>query len=889
MSGQADQRAVHRTILVVDVEGFGDQRRNNPNQLAVRSGMYQSLELAFGAAEIPWRGCRVEDRGDGIFVLAPPDVPKSAFVESLPSALSEALRRHNLGHPSEEQIRLRMVLHAGEVNYDAHGVAAASVNHAFRLLEAPQLKVALAESSGVLALIVSAWFYEEVVRQSPVVDLASYRQIDFSVKETNGQAWINLPDHKQPRSATPPDAVFDRSGHQPANRLAPRDLPALQRTFVGRINELAALTEALDAAVENDSIAISVIAGMGGLGKTWLAVEWAHKNTARFPDGQIYVNLRGFDPSSDPVAPAVVIRRFLDALQLPAGSIPLDADAQAALYRNQVAGRRMLIILDNASNSEQVIPLLPATPTCMVLVTSREQLHGLITRHEARPVPLGTLGDLDAEELLAKRLGRERVAAEQDAVSELVRHCAGLPLALAIIAAHAATHPDFPLSALASELSETSGPLDALSGGELTANLRAVLSRSFDALTAEAAEVLRLLASVPGPDIAVPAASVLIGRPGNDVAALLNQLENAHLILRYSPKRYRMHDLIRLYATERVDADGQQRCTDALRRLISYYVYATYAGERLLYPHRKNVEIGEPPADYPIPIFDDDTSILQWFDAERFCLLTAQEAAVKRGWHRFVWQLAWTLHGYLWRRGHLLEQLHTWQLGLAASQELRDPLAEGVASRLLGQACARAGMNETASEHLHRALKLARQTGDTHGEARAHYDLTWVWRKSDDEQALGHAIKALRLFRTLDAPVWEAEALSMMGWHQAQLGRYDVARESCEQAFSLFHQEGNRQGQAVTLDYLGYIAYYCGEYGQALNYLRESLDVCRDLGATYYQADTLDHLGLTLAASGHADEARLVWRQALSLNRVQDRTADVQRIEQQLAVLEDTA
>lgn len=888
MSGRTGPLPVHRTILAVDVEGFGDRRRNNPNQLAVRKGMYQSLATAFGEAGIPWDNCRKEDRGDGVFVLAPPEVHKAAFIDSLPQALSDALRRHNSAHPPEEQIRLRMVLHFGEVNYDDYGIAGASVNLAFRLLEAPQLKQSLAKSRGVLALIVSEWFFEDVVRHSRVVDVSTYRQITAMVKETNVKAWICLPDQLHRHEDAAPELVNAHPAGQ-LSEVVPRHLPVRPRSFSGRTNELAALTESLDTAEANGAMAISVIAGMGGIGKTWLALEWAHKNVDRFPDGQLYVNLRGFDPSGRPVAPVVAVRRFLDALEVPPGSIPVDGDAQAALYRSKVAGRRMLVVLDNARDSAQVTPLLPASPTCMVLITSRNQLNGLITTHEARPLALDVLDNSDATELLAKRLGRERLIAEPAAVDKLVEYCGGLPLALTIVAAHAATHNGFPLAALVSELREASARLDALSGGELTANLPAVLSWSYCALTDDAAAVFCLLGLAPGPDIAVPATTVLTGLPDNSVAALLKQLESAHLVQRYSPTRYRMHDLIRLYAAERAEADGPEEGEAGLRRLISYYVHATYAGERLLYPHRKDVDIGPPPSDYPIPLFEDDASILQWFDDEHFCLLAAQEAAVKREWHRLVWQLAWTLHGYLWRRGHLPEQLHTWGLGLTAAQQLHDLAAEGVASRLLGQACARAGMNERAFECLHRALDLAKETGDLHGEARAHYDLTWVWRETDDEQALNHAIEALRLFKTLDSPVWEGEALSVMGWHQAQLGRYDEARISCERAFGLFQKELNRQGQAVTLDYLGYIAHHCGEHDRALECLRQSLDLCRDLGATYYEADTLDHLGQAFAALGQSDEARSAWQRALSLNRAQDRKADARRIEQQLDGLNGAA
>jgi tetratricopeptide (TPR) repeat protein len=227
----------------------------------------------------------------------------------------------------------------------------------------------------------------------------------------------------------------------------------------------------------------------------------------------------------------------------------------------------------------------------------------------------------------------------------------------------------------------------------------------------------------------------------------------------------------------------------------------------------------------------------------------------------------------------------TWSAGLAAAQKLSDPEAEGVAHRLLGQAYARAGVPTKALEHLHRALDLARETGDTHGEARANYDLILVWRQSDDKRALSLARQALRLFRMLDNPVWVAEALNIMGWHQARLGRYTEARTSCQLALTLFRENDNRQGQAVTLDSLGYIAYHCGQYNRALRCFRESLDLCRDLGATYYEADTLEHLGQAHAALRQYAEARLVWRQALSLNRAQHRADDASRVQQQLTEL----
>src|SRR6266542_231018 len=333
------QPAVHRTILVVDVEGFGDHRRANPHQVAVRKGLYTALRRAFRSTGIRWADCHREDRGDGVFVLAPPEVPKALFVEALPHELVRALSEHNGVHRIEERIRLRMALHAGEIIYDHHGVTAVAINAAFRLLDARPLKDALANSSGILALIVSSWFFDEVVRHSMDTDPATYRPVRVAVKETSTVAWIALPDYPYPHDETSleiPSAGPDRA--------VPRQLPAHTQHFVGRADELAELTGLLDRAVgwsqpegtpgTAGTVVISAIGGTAGIGKTALALRWAHQVAGRFPDGQLYVNLRGFDPAGSPVRPAEAIHGFLDALGVEPARIPVELDAQAALYRS---------------------------------------------------------------------------------------------------------------------------------------------------------------------------------------------------------------------------------------------------------------------------------------------------------------------------------------------------------------------------------------------------------------------------------------------------------------------------------------------------------------------------------------------------------------------------
>jgi tetratricopeptide (TPR) repeat protein len=860
-------QAVHRTILVFDIEGFGDHRRTNDNQVVARAGMYRTLGRAFHAIGVAWPECYHEDRGDGAFVLVPPEIPKELFVDVFPLTLADALEEHNAAHPETERIRLRMSLHAGEVTYDDHGVTASALNLAFRLIEAPGAKTALADSPGTLVLIASEWFYKEVIRHCEAADPGSYREITATVKETTVAAWLFLPTAPAPTSTGTADDV-------------PRQLPASPRFFTGRARELAALSDAIRDEADRQAMVIMSICGMGGIGKTWLTLHWAHRNKHRFPDGQLYVNLRGFEPSGAPLTPAIAMRGFLDALRVPPGSIPVDPDAQAALYRSLVADKRMLIVLDNARDTAQVVPLLPGGSTCTVLVTSRHQLAGLVTGHGAQPLTLYELDRDEARDLLTRRLGRARVAAATSAVEDLHHLCAGLPLALSIIAAHAAIHPDFRLDALADELAHATDRLSAFDGGELGTNLRAVLSWSYRTLDDREATAFRLLGVAPGPDIGSAAAASLLDLPS--AASVLRGLENAHLVHQHAPGRYRMHDLVRLYAVESASDTGE---TDALRRLIDHYVHASYTAERRLYPHRKAIDVGEPPAGHTRVVFDSDAAILDWFRAEHPCLLAAQSTAVKLGWHTTVWQLAWTLHGYLWRRGHIHDQLVTWRAGLLAAEEMADLDIRALAHRLLGQASARADMHNDATNHLQKAIRLARQAGDVHGEARAYYDLAVAWRPIDGTQAVQHAVHALDLFRQLDNPVWEAEALSALGWYQARLGNHAAAIESCERALDLFSRNGNRQGQATTLDCLGYVAHHNGRYALALTHYRDSLALCRDLGATYDEADTLDHLGQAHAALGDHTEAAAAWQQALTLNRAQHRTTDVARIERQMAEL----
>jgi DNA-binding SARP family transcriptional activator len=340
-------------------------------------------------------------------------------------------------------------------------------------------------------------------------------------------------------------------------RVLPRQVQAAVSDFVGRGPQLAALSSALDAA--SGETAVVTVVGGPGVGKTALAVNWAHQAAGKFPDGQLSVNLRGFDPAGCPVTPAEAIQGFLDALQVPAASIPADLPSRAALYRSLTTGRRMLVLLDNARDSDQVRPLLPGSPGCLVLVTSRSELPGLVAAEGARTLRLGVFCDTDALELLARRIGPARVAAEPDVARELIRLCAGLPLALAITAARAAARPGFPLAALAEELRDAGGRLDALATGEQTADIREAFSWSYRSLQPPAARMFRLLGLYPGPDITPAAAASLAAVSPREARGLLRELARRHLLAEPSPGRYAFQGLLRDYAAELAVAmeDGQ--------------------------------------------------------------------------------------------------------------------------------------------------------------------------------------------------------------------------------------------------------------------------------------------------------------------------------------------
>jgi tetratricopeptide (TPR) repeat protein len=651
-------------------------------------------------------------------------------------------------------------------------------------------------------------------------------------------------------------------------RAVPRQLPAAVGYFAGRAGELATLTGLLRGRAEaGGTVVISAIGGTAGVGKTALAVYWAHQVADRFPDGQLYVNLRGFDPSGQVMAAAEAVRRFLDALGVEPQRIPADLDAQAALYRSQMAGQRMLVVLDNARDTTQVRPLLPGAPTCLVLVTSRNRLTGLVVADGAHPISLDLLSVAEARELLAPRIGVDRVATEPDAVAEIITACARLPLALAIVAAHAATHPRLSLAVLADGLRGSGDRLDALATDDPTTDARAVFSWSYHALTPQAAWLFRLLGLHPGPDITAPAAASLAGLPTNTVRPLLTELTRASLLVEHNPGRCTFHDLLRAYAadlTHATDTDEQQRA--ATHRILDHYLHTAYTAEQLLNPTRDPLVLTPPQPGVTPEHPTDCQRALDWFTAEHPVLLAAVDHAAATGFDTHTWQLAWTLTDFLNRRGHWYDLAATQHAAVAAAQRLADLTAQAGAHRYLARAYTHLGRFGDAYTQLGHALDLTTQAGDLAGQAHTHHTLALVWeRQGRHAEALDHARQALDLFGAADHRVGQANALNIVGWLHALLGDHRQALIYCQQALPLLRELDDHYGQAATWDSLGYAHHHLGHHTQAIACYQHAIDLVRDLGDRYNEAIILTRLGDTHHAASDTDAARDAWQQALTI------------------------
>jgi tetratricopeptide (TPR) repeat protein/DNA-binding XRE family transcriptional regulator len=666
------------------------------------------------------------------------------------------------------------------------------------------------------------------------------------------------------RAGTKPSSQ-GASGPEPAP--PPAQLPLAVPGFAGRTAQLAALdaVASVGARTRATTVVISAVSGTAGIGKTALAIHWAHSVRHRFPEGQLYVNLRGFDPGGATMPPAEAIRLFLDALGVPPERIPAHPDAQAALYRSLLVGRRMLVLLDNARDSEQVRPLLPGTPGSVVVVTSRSDLSALVAGAAAYPLPLDLLSGPESWQLLADRLGPERLAAEPDAVDGIIESCARLPLALAIVAARAAAHPDFPLAAIAADLRDPAARLDAFADRGPGSDLRAVFSWSYAALSPSAATLFRLLGMHPGADISAAAAASLGALPPARARSLLAELTAAGVLNEHLPRRYTFHDLLRSYAKEQADGDdGDRDRPEALHRLLDHYVHSAYAADRLLDPLRDPIVLVEPRPGVTPEHFSDGGSARAWLTAERPVLLACVDLAVHTGFDAHAWQLAWSLVTFVDWQGHWRDYIATQRAALIAAQRLGDPAAEAFSHRHLARAHGFLGRFDEAHDELRRALDLYARCDDRVGQGHTHLNLAWVLEQQGrPADGLEHARLALDLYVAAGNRRGQAMALNATGWSKTRLGAHQEALAACEQCLAVLQELGDDAGEAGAWDSLGFVHHHLGHHGEAAACYRRAIALYAGLGDRYLQADSLKHLGDSQDAAGDISLARDSWHRAL--------------------------
>ena len=613
----------------------------------------------------------------------------------------------------------------------------------------------------------------------------------------------------------------------------------------------------------------ALITGTAGVGKTTLAIRFARQAGPLFPDGQLYVNLRGFDPASAPMPPGTALQWFFDALGVSAAVVPSALDAQSALLRTLLDGKRMLLLLDNAHDADQVRPLLPGSAGCMVLVTSRSQLTGLVVEG-ARPVPLDVLDAREATELVASRLGAERTEAESAAVAAIVEHSAGLPLALSVTCARAVASPALRLADLAAELADARGRLDALRTGEETTDLRAVFSWSADKLSDQAARMFRLLGLHHGPDISAAAAASLAAVALAEARTALAELTRASLLTEDAAGRFGCHDLLRAYAAEQAAATLSDAERDiARRRILDHYLRTAHAAAARLYPARGQVPLPAPLDGVTAEEFsgpDAYDAALAWFAAEHRVLHNVIEQAAAQRQDEYCWKLAWDWAPLLKRRGRLNAVLTVQRTAVLAAGRLGDRDALAHVHYELGHVSGRLGDYESADEHLRQGLDLFTDLGDLVSVGRVRHGLAQLLNQQERyDEALDHAVEALRLRRSAADSAVIAYSENAVGWTLAHLGQPDAALWYCRRALEMHREADCRTGVADTLDSIAYAYGQLGDYEQSVAHYERALDMYRVLGDPHGEATCLLHLGDAQHSSGRPEAARHSWEQVLAL------------------------
>lgn len=677
------------------------------------------------------------------------------------------------------------------------------------------------------------------------------------------------PDDQQTPQGNPAIARGDASARggrprHPAAEVIPRQLPAAIRHFTARAAELETLTALLtDASAAAGTMVITALGGMGGVGKTALAVHWAHQVAETFPDGQLYVDLRGFSPDTAPLTPAEAVRGFLDAFGVPASRLPASVEAQCALYRSLVADKRVLVVLDNARDAVQVRPLLPGAASCVALVTSRHRLTSLAAVEGAQILDLDVFSREDARDLLVRRLGTRWTAVQSAALDELIELCSGLPLALSIAAARASGRPER-IVAVAEELRQERSRLDALDAGDPVTDVRAVFSWSYQHLDAAAAWTFRVLGLHPGPDVSLAAVASLAGYSLPDTRRALASLTQAYLVTASSRGRFRLHDLVLAYAGEQAGQLSDVERGAALRRMMDHYRHSGAAASQCLSPRRHQITLGPVAPGVVTEPLADAPQALAWFERETPVLLAVARRAASLGFDADAWQIPWTAAKFLHQSGRWQDLISIGLIATAAADRAGDRDGQADMNGDLGLTYTQLGTFDEAQVHLARALELYTASGNLSGQSSAHRLLAATSEaRGRPRDALDHALRSLELSRRSGDPRYEGDALCTVAWFHALCGEFDESLARCEESLRWYRAKGDPHGEAAVHDTLGYSYHQLGQYDLAVDCYQQAVKQFQNAGDRYNVAGTLNRLGDVHAAAGAMGAARGAWQQAL--------------------------
>ncbi len=817
--------------------------------------------LGDGAVVADGDGYRLEVDADAVDVarfrrllertaVAEPAAERELLVEALAlwrgepfsGVESEALRRDAVPVLTEQYVaalehRIDIDLSAGRHDGMVAELRRLTREHPLRETLWTRLLVALA-GSGRTAEALEA--YEQIRRQladrlgaDPCPELRQVHQRLLAGEPSSPAVAVSTP--------------VPNTDHVPPPRQLPSDVPG----FVGRSEQLRALDRMLGEHTTTEGsrpVLTVVIHGVGGVGKTALAVRWAHTVAEQFPDGQLHLELRGYGPG-EPMTATEALAVLLRALGVQDRAVPVAADERAALLRSVLAGRRVLIVLDNARSAEQVRPLLPGAD-CVVLITSRGQLRGLSTRDGARSLPLREMSDREAAVLLAATIGRRRIAAQPDGAAELAALCGRLPLALRITADLASRHPDLPLRELADEL--RAQRLDTLADpADPAADPRAVFSWSYRALPAPDARVFRLLSVAPGSDIGVASAAALVGARTTEVRRVLDRLVAVHLLDHGRPGRYQFHDLVRVYAAEHATQEDEA----AVRRLLHWYLQTMTAAVDVLRPGLHLCPTEARPAIEPVLRFHDGPDALEWYDAERGCALAAVRRAAEIGDHDTAWRFGAV--GFFLNRPWWDDWRTSCEIALASAVRVSNPVAQGAVLMNLGSVHSFLDDNAEALRCYRRAMRFLAEAGATAQVGTAYALIASV------HEAQGRHPEALRSFEksvaiardAVDEPR-EAQALNNMAITYLSLGQPERSHEVSVRALRIRVSIGDRRGCAHTLDNLGDAYLALSEPAKAAECYHEALEIARDHRDHRNEGIYLGNLALAQLASGEPQGAR---------------------------------